>query len=61
MQSDWEGRVIARLSVMPNEATPLQRAQLLAAFAVGSEIIHLRHVMHHVRSWRPTSMRRLQG
>ena len=46
MQSDWEGRVIARLSVMPNEATPLQRAQLLAAFAVGSEIIHLRHVMH---------------
>ena len=44
-QSDWEGHVIARLSVMPNEATPLQRAQLLAAFSVGSEIIHLRHVM----------------
>ena len=41
-QSDWEGRVIARLSAMPNEATPLQRAQLLATFAVGSEIIHLR-------------------
>jgi len=45
-QRDWEGHVIARLTVMPNEATPLQRARLLAAFAVGSEIILLRHVMH---------------
>ena len=44
MQSDWEGHVIARLSVMPNEATPLQRGQLLTALSVGSEIVHLRHI-----------------
>jgi hypothetical protein len=31
---------------MPNEATPLQRAQLLAALAVGHEIIRLRHMLH---------------
>jgi hypothetical protein len=41
-QSDWEGHVIVRLSAMPNEATPLQRAQLLATNAVGSEIVRLR-------------------
>jgi uncharacterized membrane protein YccC len=46
MQSDWEDRVIGRLSVMPNEATPLQRARLLAALSVGSEILRLRHIAH---------------
>jgi uncharacterized membrane protein YccC len=40
----WEGRVYSRLSVLPNAAAPLQRSQLLAALAVGSEIIHLRNV-----------------
>jgi uncharacterized membrane protein YccC len=44
-QKDWEGHVIGRLSVMPAEATPPQRAQLLAALSVGSEIIRLRHLM----------------
>jgi uncharacterized membrane protein YccC len=44
--SDWEGVVRARLAVMPNEATPLQRAQLLAALTVGSEIIRLRQLTH---------------
>jgi len=39
---DWEGRAYARLSVLPDEATPLQRAQLLAALSVGAEIIQLR-------------------
>jgi uncharacterized membrane protein YccC len=39
---DWEGHIRGRLVVMPNEATPLQRAQLLAALSVGSEIIRLR-------------------
>ena len=43
---DWEGHVRARLAVMPNEATPLQRAQLLAALSVGSEIIRLRQLTH---------------
>jgi uncharacterized membrane protein YccC len=40
--SDWTGRVHGRLSAMPREATPLQRAQLMAALSVGSEIIRLR-------------------
>jgi uncharacterized membrane protein YccC len=40
---DWEDRVHCRLSVMPEEATSLQRARLLAALAVGSAIIQLRH------------------
>jgi uncharacterized membrane protein YccC len=42
MSSDWEGRVRGRLSAMPMEATPLQRAQLLAAHSAGAEIIRLR-------------------
>jgi uncharacterized membrane protein YccC len=43
---DWQGHVRDRLAVMPNEATPLQRAQLLAALSVGSEIIRLRRLTH---------------
>ena len=38
----WRGTIRSRLSAMPDEATPLQRAQLLAALAAGSEIIALR-------------------
>ena len=45
---DWEGHVRARLAVMPDEATPLQRAQLLAALSVGSEIIRLRQLTHEL-------------
>lgn len=41
-EGDWQGRVVARLSVLPNEATPLERAQLLAALSAGGEIIGLR-------------------
>ena len=33
-----------RLSALPDEAQPLQRAQLLAALSVGTEIIQLRHI-----------------
>lgn len=47
-QINWEGRVIGRLSVMPNEATPIQRAHLLAALSAGSEIIRLRHLAPHL-------------
>ena len=43
-QNNWEGLVYSRLSAMPNEATLLQRAQLLAALSVGSEIIRQRHI-----------------
>jgi hypothetical protein len=39
---DWSGRVRGRLSVMPVEATPSQRALLLAAWSVGVELTRLR-------------------
>jgi uncharacterized membrane protein YccC len=45
---DWEGRVYGRLSAMPNEATLLQITQLLAALAVGYEIMRLRHMVHRL-------------
>jgi uncharacterized membrane protein YccC len=40
-RSRWERKVYGRLSVLPEQAEPLQRAQLLAALAVGTEIIRL--------------------
>jgi uncharacterized membrane protein YccC len=40
--NDWEGHIHGRLSAMPEEATPLQRAQLLAALSLGTEISLLR-------------------
>jgi len=42
--NDWEGHIRARLGAMPDEATPLQRARLLAALSVGSELIRLRQL-----------------
>jgi hypothetical protein len=33
-----------RLAALPNAAEPLQRSQLMAALAVGTEIIQLRHI-----------------
>jgi uncharacterized membrane protein YccC len=45
-QPDWQGHVHGRLTAMPDEATPLQRAQLVAALSVGSAIIHLRRITH---------------
>jgi uncharacterized membrane protein YccC len=41
---DWETRMCARLAVLPEEAQPLQRAQLLAALSVGSDTIRLRRL-----------------
>jgi uncharacterized membrane protein YccC len=38
----WEGRVYSRLSALPEQAEPLQRAQLVAALSVGTDIIRLR-------------------
>jgi uncharacterized membrane protein YccC len=40
----WQGRVYSRLSALPEQAEPLQRAQLMAALSVGTEIIRLRRV-----------------
>jgi uncharacterized membrane protein YccC len=38
---DWVDQIRSRLVAMPDAATPLQRAQLLAALSVGSKIIQL--------------------
>jgi hypothetical protein len=43
-QQDWEGVVYGRLSAMPDQATPLQHALLLAALSAGNEIIQLRTI-----------------
>jgi uncharacterized membrane protein YccC len=45
----WESRVYGRLSVLPEQAEPLQRAQLLAALSVGTEIIRLRRIARRIR------------
>ena len=41
---DWDNRMYSRLAALPDQAEPLQRAQLLAALSVGTEIIRLRHM-----------------
>ena len=43
---DWRGHIRGRLTAMPDEASPLQRAQLLAALSMGTEIIRLRPIAH---------------
>jgi uncharacterized membrane protein YccC len=40
----WESRVFSRLIALPETATPLQRAQLLAALSVGTGIIGLHQI-----------------
>jgi len=42
--NEWENRAHSRLSALPPGAEPLQRAQLLTALSVGTEIIRLRRV-----------------
>ncbi|HTZ37138.1 MAG TPA: FUSC family protein, partial [Stellaceae bacterium] len=41
---NWEIRLYGRLAALPDQAEPLQRAQLLAALSVGTGIIHLRRM-----------------
>jgi uncharacterized membrane protein YccC len=41
---DWEARIYGRLAVLPDAAEPLQRSQLVAALAVGTEILRLRRI-----------------
>src|SRR5271166_4895054 len=41
---DWESRGIARLLAMPEQAEPVERAELVAAVAVGKEIVWFRRV-----------------
>lgn len=40
----WEGQIYGRLEAIPDEARPVERARLLAALTVGTEIIRLRHI-----------------
>jgi uncharacterized membrane protein YccC len=42
--NDWESSVNSRLFALPEQAEPLQRAQILAALLVGTEIIRLRRI-----------------
>ena len=42
--NEWKGRVYSRLSALPEQAEPLQRAQLMAILSVGTEIIRLRRI-----------------
>jgi uncharacterized membrane protein YccC len=44
----WESREYGSLLVLPEQAEPLQRAQLLAALSVGSEIIRLRRTARRI-------------
>jgi uncharacterized membrane protein YccC len=41
---DWKGVAASRLAVLPNDAEPLQRAQLVAALSMGTEIVRLRRI-----------------
>jgi Fusaric acid resistance protein family len=40
----WEALMYSRLSAMPDAAEPLQRSQLVASLALGTEIIQLSHM-----------------
>jgi hypothetical protein len=44
----WESRIYSRLTALPDQATPLQRAQLLAALSVGTAIVGLRQMATHL-------------
>jgi uncharacterized membrane protein YccC len=43
-REDWEGRMFSRLAALPDAATPLQRARLVTALAIGREMIELRRI-----------------
>jgi uncharacterized membrane protein YccC len=43
--ADWERRMYDRLAALPEEAEPLQRARLLAALSVGTDITQLHHLV----------------
>ena len=43
-EDDWESRIVARFLAMPEQAEPVERAMLVAAMAVGNQIVRLRRV-----------------
>jgi uncharacterized membrane protein YccC len=50
---EWKGVAANRLSALPDHAEPLQRAQLVAALSMGTEIVRLRHIARRLgfTSW----------
>jgi uncharacterized membrane protein YccC len=46
---NWERHVYARLAVLPDSAVPLQRAQIVAALAAGTEMSRLSRIAHRLR------------
>jgi len=44
LREEWEGRMYSRIAVLPDAAEPLQRAQIVTALSVGSEILELRRM-----------------
>jgi uncharacterized membrane protein YccC len=46
---DWERHVYARIAALPDSAAPLQRAQIVAALAVGTEMTHLHRIAQRLR------------
>ena len=49
-EHEWQSRIYSRLSVLPEQAEPLQRGQLLAALCVGSRDPPSQPSLHTVRS-----------
>jgi uncharacterized membrane protein YccC len=43
-EDDWESRGVARMLAMPEQAEPVERAEIVAAMAVGNHIVRLRRV-----------------
>jgi uncharacterized membrane protein YccC len=43
-EDDWESRVLARFLAMPDQAEPVERAELVGATALGNHIVRLRRV-----------------
>jgi uncharacterized membrane protein YccC len=47
--ADWERHVYARISALPDSAVPLQRAQIVAALAVGVEMTRLHRIADRLK------------
>jgi uncharacterized membrane protein YccC len=55
---DWERRIFARIAVLPDSAQPSQRAQMVAALAVGTELTRLHRLgrrLHVVADLEPAT------
>jgi uncharacterized membrane protein YccC len=48
LHGNWADRIYARLAAAPDEAEPVQRAQLVAALSVGVEILELRAIASRI-------------